>query len=319
MTYAFDEFWPILSGLPKQVNDQDPRVRYLCALVAELTYYHVPALEFDGKKRAMVLPCLGWRDIHRAGRVTNVGLFLDSTDFEKQYFIVVERNVIAVGIFVQPYLFIGFRGTRFWFDWRINLKSNLVPVTIRSRGFGRIARSTMAGMIHQGFASEALRISLKIIDELRKINIENLEHVFITGHSLGGAVAALAERYIIPASTVLFGAPRYCDLAAYASCDWRVPTQVRRAGDLVPSVPPLGRGYSDHPYQFDTLGNAIVDPYEGERWASMALKWASFVGRAVEPHAMDGYRRELGITAGAKYADQPLAPYEKLMKTDISH
>ena len=309
MDYAFDEFWHILGSLTKPPSIQDSRVQYLCAMVAELTYYHVPEFEIDTKKRAMVLPCLGWQEIHRSRRITNLEIFLNATEFEGRYFIVVERNVIAVGLSVPPYLFIGFRGTRLFFDCRINLASRL---TTEQHPFW--------GGVHQGFALEAFRISHKIQQHIDAMHLAGVEHTFLSGHSLGGAIAALSQRYLrLPGDeqVILFGSPRYCNLATYEYMRPRIPLQVRRSGDMVPAVPPLSRGYCDHPDQIDSHGELVLDPYENAGWASMSLKWASFARRAVGPHAMDGYRADIGRNAHALGAELPLVPYEKLRRRDV--
>jgi Lipase (class 3) len=310
MQYAFDEFWNILRKLPASPNRQDSLLQYLCALVAELTYYHVPAFEFDIKKRAMLLPCLGWQEIYRSGRITNLEIFLNSSDFEGRYFIVVERNVIAVGLAAPPHLFIGFRGTRFGFDWRINLKSRLSRVGVKD------------GMVHEGFAIEALRISEFINDNLERINRQGkIEHTFLTGHSLGGAIAVLSRPRLSLTNAgqiIVFGSPRYGDLEFCSKLPkHNIPLQIRREGDMVPSVPPVALGYCDHPYQIDSFGGPVLNPYERERWSSLSLKWASFLGRAVAPHSMDGYRHDLGTVAGVSGYALPLVPFEKLRREDI--
>ncbi len=311
MQYAFDEFWSILGKLPKRPTILNHQVQYLCALVSELTYYHVPDFEFDTSRRAMLLPSLGWQEIYRSRRITNLEIFLNSMDFEGRYFIVVERNVIAVGIVAPPYLFIGFRGTRFGFDWRINLKSKLV----RSGDW--------SGKTHQGFATEAFRISLKIEEYIAQMNLwGSIENTFLTGHSLGGAVAALSLRHLNcpggPEKVVIFGSPRYCDLASYGERSHNVPLQIRRKGDMVPSVPSLSSGYCDHPYQIDSHGGPVLDTYEHERWASLALKWTSFLGKAVAPHSMEGYREDIGSAAQASGSGLPLVPFNKLSRQDLT-
>lgn len=311
MEYAFDEFWPTLGSLPKDPTVLDSKVQYACALIAELTYYHVPEFEIDSKKRAMVLPCLGWQDIHRSRRITNLEIFLNSTDFEGRYFIVVERNVIAVGLSVPPHLFIGFRGTKFGFDWRINLASRLTTGIY-----------PYDGRVHRGFALEAFRVSNKIQERVDSMHLYgNVEHTFLTGHSLGGAIAALSQEYLnLPGEehVILFGSPRYCDFANYLHMSDRVPLQIRRKGDMVPAVPPLARGYCDHPNQIDSHGQPVVDSYDHEGWASMTLKWASFARKVVAPHAMDGYRKDIGRTANAQGAELPLVPYHKLRRGDLT-
>jgi len=321
MAYAFDEFRNLVSGLGSSVSDRDPVVRYVCALVAELTYYHVPAFEIDNKKRAMVIPCEGYRRIVERGESTNVAAYFQAMEFENA-FVVVDRGVVAIGISLNGLLFIGFRGTKFLFDWRTNLRAPLVHVDFRFRVAGPFMRGFSGGRVHQGFAEEAVRISAKIMDAIRDKQIENVDHVFITGHSLGGAVAALSETFIGPKaiSTCIFGSPRYCDVSAYYGSHVgppAPPAQVQRPDDIVPFVPPRRMGYADHPYQFSTAGDPLFDPISDSLWLYFLWRLLLFLGKRFEPHSVECYRRELGHAANAKWADEPLAPYEKLTVKDI--
>jgi len=50
--YAIHEVRSLLGGLPTPLDDRSPVVRYVCALFAELAYYHIPQWEIDDKKRA---------------------------------------------------------------------------------------------------------------------------------------------------------------------------------------------------------------------------------------------------------------------------
>ncbi|MEA2822604.1 MAG: hypothetical protein QOJ86_4608 [Bradyrhizobium sp.] len=311
MPYAFDEFQRIVSKLPTPVSDRDPVVRYVCALVAELAYYHVPQFEIDNKKRAMIIPCEGYRAIVARGVATNIGVYLQGLDLPNA-FVVVDRGIIAVGLFLNGLLFIGFRGTQFLFDWQINLRA---PLTAVSSDFfrGSFRGHYFQGRVHRGFAEEAVRISSKIVDALRDKGITQVDHVFLAGHSLGGAVAALSEHLLrFNGSTIMMGAPRYCDVSTYYASLIGPPTQIARMGDIVPFVPPRSVGYADHPYEFDTSGAAVVRSFVQSSIPYFIWRLALFVGKRFEPHSMEMYRRELGITARVPSAGEALAPYEKL-------
>lgn len=43
-------------------------------------------------------------------------------------FVVVDRNVVAVVIAINGFLFIGFRGTLFLYDWKINLRASMIDL-----------------------------------------------------------------------------------------------------------------------------------------------------------------------------------------------
>ena len=320
MQYAFDEFRSLVSRLPSPIPDGDPIVRYICALISELAYYHVPKFEIDGRKRAKLIPCDGHAEIIRRGMATSAIQYIQPLDFPGS-FVVIDRGIVAVGISVNKLLFIGFRGTMFLYDWKVNLSSSLVELNGRIIFDGPFVRRFSGwggGRVHRGFAEEAVRISARIMDAMREQQTGEIDHIFLTGHSLGGAVAALAENFFPRGSisTCIFSSPRYCNVSAYYSAPVGPPTQIQRSGDIVPLVPPKGMGYADHPYQFDTNGSSIVSPISSSWFFHFLWLAALFVGRRFEPHSMESYRRELGNTAGVQSAHARLAPFEKLVVAD---
>ena len=318
--HALDELHDLLSRFQSPVHDGDPLVRYVCSLFAELAYYHVPQFEIDGKKRAKVIPCDVYQTLVGRGASTDLLVILNEKDFLRR-FVVVDRGVIAVGVEHNRLLFIGFRGTQFLFDWRINLRCRLVPIRSRFLFRGPFGSNTIAGRLHVGFGEEAVRISSRILDAIRDSRLEDVDHVFLTGHSLGGAVAAIAENFIrvAPTSVCMFGAPRYSDYSAYGTLPNGPPTQVRRRGDIVPTVPPRLFGYVDNPYEFTTDGQAYVEAMPRLALASDSLRWLKFLAKRFRPHSVEAYRRELGKVAGASKAAAPLAPVEKLTRKLVAN
>ncbi|MGW8429461.1 hypothetical protein ACWGJQ_29230, partial [Peribacillus simplex] len=69
---ALSEVSALLSRLQGQVRVEDPVVRYLGALFAELAYYHVPEAELDDSKRALLIPCESYQDLVQSGSRPNV-------------------------------------------------------------------------------------------------------------------------------------------------------------------------------------------------------------------------------------------------------
>jgi len=294
-------------------------VRYLCSLISELAYYHVPQWEIDGKKRAKLIPCEAYQQIVARGVPTTPGEVLRKLDFGAT-FVVEDRGVIAVGLATNRLLFIGFRGTQFLFDWKINLRCRLAPFNPRVLGRPPFLIGTASGRVHRAFAEEAMRISTRIIDAIRDTNLGDIDHVFMTGHSLGGAVAAISESFIRIASTstCLLAAPRYADFSAYATNPDGPPTQIRRPGDIVPTVPPKSFGYIDHPYEFTTAGKPYLDPKEYSSLPGALLRWSRFLAGGFEAHSVEAYRRELGATAHAQGAHLPFAAIEPLALQNVA-
>ena len=122
MCYAFDEFRKLK---PLSISSQDPIVRYLCALVSELTYHHVPEFEIDSNRRAKIVPCEQYIEIVNAGISHSVSGYLDNMDFTWS-FVEFDRGVVVVGLLLNGNLFVGFRGTVYLYDWKINLCASLV-------------------------------------------------------------------------------------------------------------------------------------------------------------------------------------------------
>jgi len=311
MRYAFDEFWPLVGGLPD--NEALP---YLGALIAELAYRHVPTFEFDAAKRAqLVVPSAAYRSIISGGAATNIEPALRDSDI--QSFVVADRFVIAVGLAARDMLFVGFRGTVYLYDWRINLDAPLTPVaSVFPTTLGSLLWPG-TGRLHRGFTEEAVRIALKIRTEADKLGAP-FKHVHLAGHSLGGAVAAIAEGLLTSVgdikSTQIFGAPRYADTGHYYSRRTDPPIHFARKGDIVPAVPPRRMGYADHPRELDTNLNESVS---GRQLRGAYFLWRSalFLAKRFKHHDIDGYRREIGNACGVKLADCELTDHRKL--TDV--
>jgi hypothetical protein len=158
--YAIYEVQSLVGGLQSPVDDRAPEVRYLCALISELAYYHIPQWEVDDRKRAKLIPCEAYQLLVSRGRTINLITLLQDLDLPRG-FVAVDRGVVAVGIVLNKILFIGFRGTQFLFDWKVNLRTLLTPIgpSFRLRG-PYYAVSGVSGRLHSGFAEEAIRASL---------------------------------------------------------------------------------------------------------------------------------------------------------------
>jgi len=303
--YALDDVNDLLSKLPSNFDVSNPVVRYLGAIFAELAYYHVPQWEVDDRRRALLVPCDAHQDLVRSAASTDVQALIRQAEIsEARVFILEDRGVIVVGVLVRRVLFMGFRGTQFLFDWPINLRSSKI----------RLQRRFVSAKLHKGFATEAMRISAKIRQQLSSLKNGDFDHVLLSGHSLGGAVAAISA-LLLPfrfPHVITMGAPRYGNWAAYINPCNPISAQVRRAGDGVPTVPPRWLGYADHPLEVFTNGRDYRDPLAYSGLTGSLFRWIGFLARRVRPHSMECYRKEMGIAAGAPAAHSDLAPYERL-------
>jgi pimeloyl-ACP methyl ester carboxylesterase len=319
-SYALDDLYSLLGQIadpPDDVPDKSPVVRYLCAMFSELPYYHVPQFELDDAKRVQLIPCEAYRTIAvPGGPGATLDQVLSRADIGKGFFVVVSRGVVAVGVNIGQFLFIGFRGTQFLFDWRINLRARLAHSGNSWRG---LHPEGVHGGFHAGFLEETLRVIPQVNDAIKALDIRNLRRAYLCGHSLGGAVAAIGEKLleIGPSSVCMFGAPRYCDVAALFERYSRPPTQVRRHGDMVPTVPPRWFGFVDHLTEVDPAGAAFIQRRPPAIVFNGLWQWLRFLGRWFAPHSVEAYRREVGRAAGAPHYEMLLGPYNRLTPEEV--
>lgn len=150
-------------------------------------------------------------------------------------------------------LILAFRGTQPSIkDVHTDVKMDLIP-------------APQGGQVHKGFL-EAYNLVAQQISTFLQKDDSGLP-VYITGHSLGGALAMVATRYLESDSvgaTYTYGCPRVADDEFYA----KIKTPVYRivnAADIVPRVP-LG-------YSITIVLNLIrLIPFNGTRWLSEWLR-----------------------------------------------
>ena len=139
---------------------------------------------------------------------------------------------------------LAFRGSDDLAAWMTNI--NVLPVPWRS-----------GGKVHRGFATALDSIWPDVAADLPRVR----GPLLVTGHSLGGALAALAASHLPEARLYTYGAPRVGDRAFRAAMEMR-PGPARRYvddRDVVCRVPPAAFGYrhAGLPYVIDRDGNVI--------------------------------------------------------------
>ncbi|MCU6339111.1 lipase family protein [Enterobacter quasiroggenkampii] len=330
MKYAFEEVPALLrklNGLPEDAPERQPLLAYICALFAEITYHHIPALEFDRKKRAKIMFSKAFRDLMTMDLSGGAVLFesLDQLYEEGEAeppetgFIAQTENVIAVGLVFDKFLFIGFRGTipTSLYDWGVNLYSKKMPLNPPTKLWPLNLCRDRKGLFHKGFVKETWRVCQKITEILLNEDINGIEHLYLTGHSLGGAIAAVSQEYFsyAGASVYTYGAPRYCNAEAYNTSPYNHPYLYRSSEDMVPTVPPLFLGYTDNPNEFALDGKnfALEDKQLASGWSG----WKRFKRGGLKSHFMENYREELGRTANITDPARPLVPYLRIKRQDL--
>jgi len=130
-------------------------------------------------------------------------------------------------------------------DWTENLEALLMPfkLTAEQLGTDHPDKDNLGGRVHRGFLEELAKIQAKVLQELEQHGGKG-RPLYVTGHSQGGAEAALATRAFLAggyavAASYTFAAPRPGDKAFADSIPATLPFHRLEFGDdIVPHVPP---------------------------------------------------------------------------------
>lgn len=118
-----------------------------------------------------------------------------------------------------------------------------IPNFVEDVEFKLIADGKLPGKVHDGFISDFNKLWETILPVL-----DTKKHLWVTGHSLGGAMAAIAavraSRRVSPNvnGLVTFGQPRIGD-AAYVADLYTVAHRYVNDADIVPRLPPVAMGF----------------------------------------------------------------------------
>lgn len=120
-------------------------------------------------------------------------------------------------------------------DWIQNFRADLVAFNLGNQ--------TLAGEVHRGFLDELERIYDQIAGHIRQMHADSRQ-LLVTGHSQGGAVAALAVAALTANGHTVdaaytFAAPRCGNLLFARSLTRMTIHRVELGNDIVPHVPPV--------------------------------------------------------------------------------
>ncbi len=217
-----------------------------------------------------------------AGDFTLKGVLFD-TGTDTQGYVAVRRTDDDLGMAV-----VAFRGTQQIRDWMTNLDAATTP--LRS---DNPENMELLANVHEGF-NKAL---LSVYDQIEQ-HLEG-DHdlpLYVTGHSLGGALATLATWYLSGeklAACYTFGAPRSGDDGL--TDRFRTPIyRIVNGADPVPFVPPSG-GIIDVIKATLRLAGTLVHPLD--KLADRLV--------AIQNYRHYGYQRYLSICQQGPKGDFP--------------
>ncbi|CAM9155887.1 unnamed protein product [Chrysoparadoxa australica] len=142
---------------------------------------------------------------------------------------------------------VAFRGTASFDNWITDFKYAQAPVAYEG---------CEGCLVHEGFYKCAQAVVADVWEEIRRIRtkmpITALSHVYVTGHSLGGAISTLVSLELADHMRVVnysFGSPRIGndDFAAYTASTLPSAVRVVHQADLIPHMPLRAWGYKHHP------------------------------------------------------------------------
>ncbi len=235
------EIWKILRSVNWTNRSFDIHKLYIMSIFSELVYHEITEFDYQQYRRASVVPCFAFQELIAENRSDMVEIV---RQIDGQIIDVFERrNFVAAIIRIENIKIIAIRGTSALYDWTINLDAR----TVNFQG----------GRLHHGFFKEIV----ETLSELVKTNHLDDGIIYVTGHSLGGALAALMGRIVAPSisanvvSVYTFGMPRYGDNKS--THPWVEPYSCIRNGDPVPNVPPQRFGFEDPHFLCNPIGHSV--------------------------------------------------------------
>jgi hypothetical protein len=267
---------------------------YLLVLFSECAYYAIPDFELRERSRIKVIPCFAYQDLVSAAHRPEIESRLRSADFG-DFFVITRRYAVVVGVRTPKVTVVAIRGTKYLYDWFTNLHA------VTQRVPGQAADVAL----HRGFMLAMLSCFPPLAGHLRKSPWPDAP-IYVTGHSLGGGLAAIMHAlwgmptlaYFGPASFMeqrmpthscyTFGMPRYGSAGAVLSL--RGPYHLYNPGDIVPTVPPRWMGFENCIDEYVIEDRRIVESPGREGSGFRRWIWRLFSGSGIRDHAIEKYR-----------------------------
>lgn len=254
--------WRYFSACDWESRKFDRKKAFICSVFSNLAYAHISDFEFENTRNVNLVPSSEYERhiLNYLSTKTKIDIYdlLRAADIPQDHFVILGQTVVASVVIIRGIVFVSLRGTELLniYDWRINL-SALKASPDNSR--------ESEAKFHRGFFKEVVlfknNLEKKIYDKFG-----GDVKVYITGHSLGGALGAVlyalwGHSAIYPVnhppnsiyrehkpvfnvvSAYTFGMPRYANFSAITS--YANPYHVFNSKDIVPTFPPKYLGYEN--------------------------------------------------------------------------
>jgi len=288
----------------------------VCAELCSIVYEDVQEHDLKHASRIHLFASDVYDHNVKTGKTSSI---LDSVvsqqNEEARFFVVRGRHAIVLGTAFDNVVILAVRGTVFrelW-DWKSNIDTDKYCVQKSEFNFFDLSLSTLDDtFFHRGFFESIAPQFASIADEIKRVMGTSASdpHIVWTGHSLGGAMAAIGNAlhnsriarssFAEPMSgsavgAYTFGMPRYCGLGALLQ--FATPHHVYRKEDLVPTLPPRKMGFVDcsREYEISATGT-VIHSLRTDTFgivAHLPKLWSS-----IKAHSIEGYAKDLAITLG---------------------
>lgn len=269
---------------------------YIAAVFASIAYEEIPQFELKKSKRAKIIPCDRYQAHISRWETEQRRASIQQLDIHVPIEVVFRSRVLVTISHLQRVIFVSFRGTTLSFsDFKADLDIRRVRYSSR---LGEKAK------LHRGFFDAVLECFDEVLERVWILNKGLHVPVYITGHSLGGAMAAIFHarfdeavlhhsgnyrRYrLFPAtSCYTFGMPRYGDTSAKALLPQ--PYHTFNELDAIPTLPPKLFGFSDSANE--RCLNAIPNVLQGLSKGDCALRAGKGIATVlgISDHRMERY------------------------------
>ena len=287
--------------LTGQITDWDNpqfdwRKSFVACVFAAAAYEEMPKFELKGAKRAKVIPCDSFQA--NFARVQDGGTLptLRRLDTDQGFSVITRDRIVVIITKVHDVIFISLRGTTLCFaDFKADLDARKVRYPV---GLGDSVR------LHRGFFDAVLDCYDEVMERVHELRGPDTP-IYVTGHSLGGAMAAifyakLAERRSLnqrreshATACYTFGMPRFGDLSAKSFLP--APHHVFNQFDAIPTLPPSFMGFADCGNErcIDARPEVIPIISKGNAGFRKSKGIATLLG--VSDHRMEKYLERLDI------------------------
>lgn len=295
-------------------NDQSFSLKkaQVCAELSSIVYEDVQEYELKKASRIHLFASETYRGLIANRTVNSILDGLDEAKLDARFFVVRGRYALVLGTILKDVVILAIRGTVFrqlW-DWKANIDAEKYYVhgspLFHLLSYGYVGFDDQ--FFHRGFFESIIPQFESISDQIKqRQNSGNDLKVVWTGHSLGGAMAAIGyaihgskiwQAEEIPGHAICaytFGMPRYCGLGSI--CNFPGPHHIYRKNDLVPTVPLRKMGFSDSSKEYeitDTGSIALTERTDTFGLAGHAPKLLS----SIKAHSIEGYAKLLALATG---------------------